>query len=120
MELNKRTTKLICNLEYCIGSECYNPNSYDGWTGEEGCEFRYPVYIRVKKTDKELSRTKSNIVDRFPDVTPSAIDTMKYKFGSNHLFIGLGIKNLLEELEQRYDLDFDELEKKRSRRKTKK
>ena len=28
---------------YKIGKQTYNPNSYNGWTGEEGCGFKYPV-----------------------------------------------------------------------------
>lgn len=40
MKLDKNTAKLICELEYLIGDECYNPNSYDGWTGDEGCSYR--------------------------------------------------------------------------------
>ena len=113
MKLDKKMAKLICELEYCIGNECYNPNSYDGWTGTEGCEFRYPVNIRVQKDDGELTKIWGNIGERFPSIGPEAIATMKYRFGSNHLFVGLGIKELLEELEKRYDLDFNELEKQR-------
>ena len=43
MKLTKKTIELICELEAIIGDECYNPNSYDGWTLEEGRAFRYPV-----------------------------------------------------------------------------
>lgn len=35
---------------------------------------------------------------------------MKYVFGSNHLFIGKGIYNILNELEKRYGLDFNKEE----------
>ena len=110
MMLDDKTAKLICELEYCIGKECYNPNAYDGWTGDEGCEFRYPVYFRENEKDGELTRTKGVISEWYPDVGVDSVKTMKYKFGSNHLFIGLGIKNLLEALEKRYGIDFNELE----------
>ena len=40
----------------------------------------------------------------------SQIHFMKYKFGSNELFVGRGIINILEYLENRYKIDFDELE----------
>ena len=40
MKLTKKTIQLICELESIIGDECYNPNSFDGWTLEEGCSFR--------------------------------------------------------------------------------
>ena len=36
---------------------------------------------------------------------------MHYKFGSNNLFIGIGLQNVLEYLENTFDLDFDELTK---------
>jgi hypothetical protein len=39
---------------------------------------------------------------------------MKYKFGSNHLFVGEGIRKILEELESRYGLDFNKLEKQKN------
>ncbi|MBQ7277748.1 MAG: hypothetical protein IJR17_00890 [Clostridia bacterium] len=110
MKLDNAMAKLICELEYCIGRECYNPNSYDGWTGDEGCEYRYPVFIRAKKNDEKLTKTWGNIAERFPEIEADSIDTMKYKFGSNHLFVGLGIKHLLEELEKRYNIDFNKLE----------
>lgn len=35
---------------------------------------------------------------------------MKYVFGSNHLFIGKGIYNILSELEKMYGLDFNKME----------
>ena len=57
MKLDKSMCRLIANLEYKIGSECYNPNSYDGWNDIEGCGFRYPIsfpigngdYIKIKE-----------------------------------------------------------------------
>lgn len=119
MKLDKKMAKLICELEYCIGSECFNPNSYDGWTGEEGAEFRYPVQIRAKKDDEALTKTRGNLAIEYPRIGRDAIGTMKYVFGSNHLFIGNGIKRILEELEARYNLDFNELEEQRNAKKTK-
>lgn len=110
MKLNKTMAKLVCDLEYLIGGECYNPNSYDGWTGDEGCGFRYPVYVYPDKTAEEPMKIRGNVADRVPDISPEAISTMKYKFGSNHLFIGEGIVKILNELETRYGIDFNELE----------
>ena len=42
-----------------------------------------------------------------------ALTFMKYKFGSNELFIGKGLQNVLNYLEDRYGLDFAELERNR-------
>lgn len=43
-------------------------------------------------------------------ISPSEVHTMKYVFGYNHLFIGKGIYNILNELEKRYGLDFNKME----------
>ena len=113
MELNNDLCKIIAELEYLIGSECYNPNSYDGWNDVEGCEFRYPINIRNQAG--EFVKIRRNINNtallNANDITPDAIRYMKYKFGSNELFIGLGIIHVLEFLENRYGLDFNEMEK---------
>lgn len=45
MKIAPEIAALIARLEYEIGRECYNPNSYDGYTGVEGAAFRYPVTI---------------------------------------------------------------------------
>lgn len=108
MKLNKKIIDLICELEYKIGRNCYNPNSYDGWTGDEGCSYRYPVCYSDE--DGTEYRSKYN-----PDVTKKNVHTLKYKFGSNHLYIGKGIIDVLEFLEERYGLDFNELEKQRKK-----
>ena len=105
MKLTKKTIKLICELESLVGDECYNPNSYDGWTLTEGCAFRYPVTY-INKDGKE-NKTWSTI----KDIDKECINTIRYKFGSNHLFIGKGLLNVLEHLEQKFGLDFNELVK---------
>ena len=43
-------------------------------------------------------------------ISPSEVHAMKYVFRSNHLFIGKGIYNILNELEKRYGLDFNKME----------
>ena len=105
MKLTKGTTELICELERIIGNECYNPNSYNGYTLEEGCEFRYPVWYENK--DGNDTKTYSQI----SNIDKSKINTIRYKFGSNFLYIGLAIKEVLERLEARFGLDFNELTK---------
>lgn len=105
MKLTKATTDLICELEYIIGSQCYNPNSLNGYTLEEGLEFRYPVSYENKEGDDTRTRYKIRDIDK------SKIDTIRYKFGSNHLYIGEAIIKVLNLLEEKYDLDFNELTK---------
>lgn len=105
MKLTKATTDLICELERIIGSQCYNPNSLNGYTWEEGLEYRYPVWYE----NKEGLDTKVSYKIR--DIDKSKIGTIRYKFGSNHLYIGEAIINALEYLEKKYGLDFNELTK---------
>lgn len=107
MKLNKTTAALICILEYIIASSCYNPKSYNGYTGEEGCSFRYPVSI-FRDTKEKYPAKCYGIVSGY---SSKMILTMKYIFGANHLLIGEGIYNVLDHLEKRYNLDFNELEK---------
>ena len=48
------------------------------------------------------------------------IGTLHYKFGANYLFVGNGLINVLNYLENRFGLDFDELVKNEKSGKTKK
>ena len=112
MKLTDEMSKLVAELEFLIGSECYNPNAYDGWNDVEGCDFRYPINLpdsngNYKKIRGNLN--KSVLVDS-TEITPSSVTYMKYRFGSNELYIGKGILKVLDYLEQRYDLNFNELE----------
>lgn len=113
MKLDKQMCALIADLEFIIGSECYNPNSYDGWNNIEGCAFRYPINIPNSKGNYIKIKTNINktLFINEDVITPNAISHMKYKFGSNELHIGRGIIKLLESLEERYNIDFNELEK---------
>ena len=113
MKVTKKMCKVIADIEHIIGSECYNPNSYDGWNDIEGCDFRYP--ISFPEGDGEYAKTRSHIFESYEidkdKITPENMKYMKYKFGSNELFIGQGIIETLEYLEERYGLNFNELEK---------
>lgn len=117
MMVNKDVCKLIADLEFLIGKECYNPKSYDGWNDIEGCSFRYPINVPDKDGDYRKCRSNINNYDFFEseDINEilSSIQYMKYKFGSNELFVGQGIISILEYLEKRYNLNFIELEENR-------
>lgn len=86
MELTKEIIDLVCELETIVGNECFNPNSYNGYTGEDGCAFRYPVHWKDK--DGHRCSTKDEITEEEVE----EIHTIHYKFGSNHLYIGTAIK----------------------------
>lgn len=115
MELTKEMCKVIADLEFLIGSECYNPNSYDGWNDIEGCDFRYPISFPDKKGEYKKIRMNINrsIMVDDEDITKSSVTYMKYKFGTNELFVGKGIISILKYLENRYGIDFNELEQNR-------
>ena len=119
MELNKSTCKLIAELEYIIGSECHNPNAYDGWTGIEGCNYRYPVNIH--DSDGKYIKFRNKITDTaffsIDDIKPTTIQYMKYKFGTNELMIGQGLLKILEFLEARYGIQFNDLEDSKGQKK---
>lgn len=115
MEISKDICKVIADIEFKIGSQCYNPSSYDGWNDVEGCEFRYPINMPNKSGEYTKIRLNIN-QSRFikdDDISAQTIPFMKYKFGANELYIGKGIIQVLEYLEKRYDLDFNELENKK-------
>ncbi len=115
MKLDEKMCMVISELEYLVGSECYNPHSYDGWNDIEGCSFRYPVnypdgeggFLKMKNHIK-YNGWRFNSDGEY--LTEDRIPFMKYKFGANELFIGKGLINVMRYLEQRYDLDFNELE----------
>ena len=112
MKLTPEMSKIVAELEYLIGSECYNPNSYDGWNDIEGCDFRYPISLpnnegKYKKIRGNLNTSPLLTID---EITPSSVSYMKYRFGSNELFIGKGIINVLNFLEKRYGISFNDLE----------
>lgn len=102
MKLTKKSIELICELEKIIGNECYNPNSLNGWTLEEGCSFRYPVTYNDKDDEEHKTRYIVQGIDK------DLVHTMRYKFGSNNLFIGNAIIKVLERLEEKYGIDFNE------------
>ena len=110
MKLTKETAELIYDMEYIIGSRCENPNSYNGYTDEEGCNFRYPVHVYRSLSDKEAIKFRSRVMGI---ADPEMVETMKYKFGSNHLWIGTALEEVLDMLEERYGLDFNKLEEDR-------
>lgn len=118
MKATKTTMKLISAIEYEIGSSCYNGSSYNGWTDEYGCSFRYPLSYEYKDDDGDIcsDRTKLRIEDYFGFINPDNIRTACYKFGANELCIGAAIIDMLTMLEERYELDFEKLEKEYQKR----
>lgn len=110
---------LLHDLEFEIGNECYNRNIQNygpggEWEGE-GREFRYP--IRFINKSGEIEKYKG----RFPYTQSSdgelaycilgeeRYSSAHYAFGANQLHILRGIRKILENLENRFHLNFDDL-----------
>ena len=115
MELTQGLTDLICEIEFLIGDQCYNPSSYNGYTGDEGCSFRQPVYAYTNESPDDLVKLRGRLNKDFLGtylgiVTPELVRAMRYKFGANHLYIGEAIYNVLKMLEKRYEISFNDLE----------
>lgn len=111
--------RLLHEIEYEIGSECYNGNIQNFgpggvWEGE-GRGFRYPV--RFINSDGVMAKYKGML----PYAKTSTgkmgycilgykyYNSVHYAFGANELYVLRGIKNALEKLEARFNIDFDDL-----------
>ena len=136
MKLTRTICSMIADLEYLIGTEFYAPYVPYGLHNVEGrkCSFltyyfidengqcRHPVYV-PNSEGKYKEVILYNVNHPFSDIIPSAktIPHMKYKIGTNEIMIGQGLIKVLRYLEDRYEIDFSDLEKKRksSKRKNK-
>jgi hypothetical protein len=105
MELNKLTVDLIKELEYIVGKNVYNKATKNHETDENGDMIRYPCRMKDPKDDV-IYKYKGKLYD----ATPESITWAFYKFGANNLNIGDALIELLEYLEDRYNLDFNQLE----------
>lgn len=98
--MNKAVRDLICDLEWTIGDSV--ENSQYG-------ETRYPVTV-VRK-DGSYYKERGFV----HDASKEEVESLKYTFGANTLYIGHALVKILDELEERYNLDFNELEKDRKK-----
>jgi hypothetical protein len=111
--------KLLHDIEYEIGSECYNGNIQNFgpggvWEGA-GRDFRYPVRFMNSEGEREQYRgklpfTKSTTGDMAHAVlAEERYDSAHYAFGANQLYILRGIERALVQIEERFKIDFDAL-----------
>ncbi|MDD1960092.1 hypothetical protein NP534_08235 [Pseudomonas sp. 39004] len=120
--MKKRTFdfyRLLHEIEFEIGSECYNGNIQNfgpggSWEGE-GRDFRYPVRFTNAEGEREKYRGKlpftmsSSGEIAYCILGENRFSSAHYAFGANELYIMRGIKHALEKLESRFGIDFDEL-----------
>lgn len=98
---NKRA-KLIAELEYIIGNECYN-GSIQNWGSsgiqyQDGRSFRYPLTMLDQTGQKTKCRTwaKTEPAETFM--------SGHYSFGANRLDIMRGLDRVLDFLEEHHGL----------------
>lgn len=111
MKLTKNTANLIYNIESIIGNKCYNGQSDYGY----GDYIRYPVWAYITQDKKQVwEKFRYNTQHgTYPNIKPNEAKSLVYRFGKNELEIGKAIIDVLEFLEERYNIDFAELEKNR-------
>ena len=120
MKVDKEMIKVLATMELLVGMQCYNRkmedpmlgNSSGRMLGREGLQYRYPVcYYKTKQNlgNQKLIKTNNSL----ENIDPECFDTARYIMGTNSLHIGYGLLRVMDYLEARYDLDFNELEQMR-------
>lgn len=109
MKINTQTAQLVCDIENIVGHKVCNANSCG--------DYRYSVSAIIKRIDGIDKRYYDfgyhiDIEDKFYDYgnLDEFINSMDYIFGINKLHIGKAICEVLTMLEQRYGIDFVQLE----------
>lgn len=101
-KLTKKRAKLLADLEYLIGGNCYNASIQNWGPGGvfegEGRDFRYPLTLVDNEGVKRKCRYKAETE------TPSELITGYYAFGANQLQIMMAMDEVLRHLEQNYGL----------------
>lgn len=119
--------RLIQELEPEIGGRCYNSHIQNYgpggvWKGA-GRKIRYPVtYCEKDGSKRKFSGDRpiriirdSPLEVEYPSLKEE-IDTVHYRFGSNEIYIYHGIKAVLEKIEEKFNMDFDEILEKHDKR----
>ena len=89
--------ELIEDLEKIVGNHYHNQQKRGGFY------FRYPVNYNKNGTSYKATGKMSGLA-------PENLHSVKYTTGANSLHIGDALFAVLNYLENRYDIDFDELE----------
>lgn len=101
-KMTAKRAKLLAELEYLIGNECYN-GSIQNWGPNgiqysSGREFRYPLTV----VDEDGEKTKY----RYKADSSNAIQLSSgyYAFGANRLHVIEGLNKVLDYLESNHGL----------------
>lgn len=85
--------------------------SLDGNQEESKTQIRGKVHTYKEVYKAYDNTTKQMKVIKTINTTPDMIGTMYYAFGSHKLYIGDALIKILEYLEKRYGIDFNDMEK---------
>lgn len=101
-KMSKKRAKLLAELEYLLGSQCYN-GSIQNWGPNgvqysSGREFRYPLTVLDSDGDKTKYRYKADADD------PLELSSGYYAFGANRLHVIEGLNDILNYLEANHGL----------------
>lgn len=101
-KMTKKRARLLADLEYLIGSNCYNGNIQNYGAGGafygEGRTFRYPLMTIDAEQGKKKTRGRVSADD------PRELSTGYYSFGANRLHIMTALDEVLRYLEDNHDL----------------
>lgn len=131
MTINENIFKLISEMEYIVGNQTLSKSTFIGaGSVADDYAYRYPVRISLDGNQEESktqirgkvhtykevykaydNTTKQMKVIKTMNTTPDMIGTMYYAFGSHKLYIGDALIKILEYLEKRYGIDFNDMEK---------
>ena len=100
--LTAKRAKLLAELEYLVGSSCYNGNIQNWGPGGvyegAGRHFRYPLTVVDEKGNKNKKSYKGD------PANTNELATGYYAFGANRLHIIDALDQVLEYLEQHHGL----------------
>ena len=101
-KISAKRAKLLADLEYLIGSECYN-GSIQNWgpNGTQyisGRDFRYPLTVVNEDGEKTKFRSRADPGDA------TQLGSGYYAFGANRLHVIEGLNKILEHLEANHGL----------------
>ena len=131
MTINENIFELISEMEYIIGNQTLSKSTFiGGGLSVDDYGYRYPVRISLDGNQEESKTqirdkvhtykqvwrayddtTKEMKVIKTINTTPDMIESMYYAFGSHKLYIGDALIKILEFLEKRYGIDFNDMEK---------
>ena len=104
-KLTKKRAKLLAELEHIVGKNCYNGNIQNYGAGGsfegEGRHFRYPLTM-IDEGGNKRKRSYPPV----SDIPPEMVSTGYYAFGANRLHIIKALSEVLQMLEDRYDVKF--------------